>query len=169
MTTRRRRSALLLTALALAAPLVFAEEPRVEDRVAVVTSVAVSGERVILTLADDTTVELPASGIRIRSARGRDGERREQQSAASLPSARRERGDRGPRGAMRAPELQKLVATSGPQSLLLRVRYDAQGRILAARGEIHATEAEAMAAMSLRAEKRHAAAARRAKPAQTVN
>lgn len=163
----RSRFALVFAALALAAPAVFAEESRVADRVAVIKSVAISGETAILTLADDSTIEMRAADIRIHSLRGREGGRREVRSTASASPAKRDRGDRGPRGVMRAADLQKLVETSGPQSLLLRLRYDAAGRVRAARGELHATEAEAVAAMSVRAERRQAAEARKAKPAST--
>ncbi len=166
MNSRRIRLAVVSAALLLLASVLFAGEGRTEDRVALVKGVDIAGSTAVLRLTDDSTLEAPVSAIRVRSARSRSSRSAAAAERSTRSATREERAERESRRALRADDLKTLVDTSGAQALLLRVRYDDQGRIRSVRGDIFATETEASAAMTRRTEARAAVDARRKAPAQ---
>lgn len=147
--------AIASTLLLLGGSIVSAKDTRAEDRVATVSNVEINERTAVLSLSDHSVLEVPISGIRVRRERGRapGGERGRAAASRSAAASRREQG------VLRAEELKKLVETEGAQPLLIRVKYDNQGRIRSVRAEIHASEAAATAALARRTAVRAEAAA----------
>ncbi|HEU5161969.1 MAG TPA: hypothetical protein VFV54_02375 [Thermoanaerobaculia bacterium] len=114
---------------------------------ATLRNVEINEGTAVLTLSDDSVLKVPVSEIRVRRERGQAADGGRSAAASSSTAA-----DRRERGVLRAEQLKKIVDSEGAQPLLIRVKYDNQGRIRSVRAEIHASESAATAAMTRRAE-----------------
>lgn len=138
--------AIAFVLLLLGGTIVSAKGTRAEHRVATLRNVEIHEGTAVLTLSDDSVLEVPISEIRVRREPGQAAGRR------SAAAASRTAADRREHGVLRAEQLKKIIETEGAQPLLIRVKYDNQGKIRSVRAEIHASEAAATAAMTRRAE-----------------